>query len=193
MKINSAALSAKIEAFKASSEGKETIKNAVVKYLEGESTGGHGGSGGGSEAITYDKMEKAAKELIAMVRKHAASAGLPASVMAHIESLEASPIVTRDDGSAQISINMMDDPSRPSLLPENFSGLPNIVASFNRGIDAHGSVFGYWESAGKEVWSQRHRPALLFMQSAINEFNVKYGSKYNVTVTLAPEYASKGS
>lgn len=192
MKINSAALSAKIEAFKASSEGKETIKNAIVKYREGGSTGGQGGSGGGSEAITYDKMEKVAKELISMVRKHAASAGLPASVMAHIESLEASPIVTRDDGSAQISINMMDDPSRPSLLPEDFSGLPNIVASFNRGIDAHGSVFGYWESAGKEVWSQKHRPALLFMQAAINEFNTKYGSKYNVTVTLAPEYASKG-
>lgn len=190
MKINSAALSAKIEVFKASSEGKETIKNAIVKYREG---GSIGGSGDGSEAITYDKMEKVAKELISMVRKHAASAGLPASVMAHIESLEASPIITRDDGSAQISINMMDDPSRPSLLPEDFSGLPNIVASFNRGIDASGSVFGYWESAGKEVWSQKHRPALLFMQAAINEFNAKYGSKYNVTVTLAPEYASKGS
>lgn len=190
MNIDFSSISSKVNKYIASDDGKKKIQQKMSELRSG-----HGGSktSGGSIVLTYDQMQDAAKELIALIRRHAASAGLPPSVMVHVESFEDSKIIVKGDGSAEISINMMDDPKRPSLLPEDFDGVENIVAIFNRGVHAQGAVYGYWASAGKDVWSQGTRPALHFMESAINEFNMKYGGKYDVTVTLNAQYTHSGS
>lgn len=190
MTIDFSSILTKVNNYIASDAGRKQIQQ---KMFELRSGCGGGKTSNGSTVMTYNQMQDAAEELVALIRKHAASSGIPASVMAHVESFKASSIIVKGDGSAEASINMTDDPRRPSLLPEDFDGVENIVATFNRGVNAAGKVYGYWASAGKDVWSQQTRPALHFMEAAINEFNAKYGKTYNVTVTLNAQYTHGGS
>lgn len=173
-----------------SPEGQKRISEKLNIYRSGgdQHVNSSGKTYGGSTIVTYDQMEIAARDFIAIVRKHAASSGLPESVMAHIESLYAAPISVNSDGSASIDISMSDDPHRESLQPERFDGLENIVAAFNVGIDAEGSVFGTWKSRGIDTWSRKSRKGLHFIQAAVNEFNAQYGAKYNVTVSINSQY-----
>lgn len=190
MSLSEAEIMARLNKWVTSSEGQKRISEKLISYRSGadQHVNSTGKTYGGSTIITYDQMEIAARDFISILRRHAASAGLPASVMEHIESFYSAPIVVNADGSASIDISMADNPHRESLQPDDFDGLDNIVAAFNSGIDAKGSVFGTWKSRGIDTWSKRSRKGLHFIQAAVSEFNAHYGAKYNVTVTIDSQY-----
>lgn len=77
---------------------------------------------------------------------------------------------------------------RESLCPDEYDGIDNIVALFNNGYEARASVYGYWVSKEKWVWSTRKRPALHFMQESIEQFNSQYGAQYNCKAVLGEQY-----
>lgn len=176
-----------------SPEGKKQISETIASYRRGEDSyvNSSGKTHGGSVIVTYKQMQAAANDFLSMLRKHAASAGLPSSVMEHVESFTASPLVVNKDGTATIDINMLDNPHRESLQPENYRGADNIVALFNVGYKAPGAVYGTWQSKGIDTWSLSHREGSFFLQAAVNEFNAKYGAKYNVTVSIDGQYEKR--
>lgn len=189
MGISLGAIAGKLKQYADSPAGKQRMAEAVQRIRESKGlSGGSGRTQAGDVVATYDQMQAAAKELVALIRKHAAGASLPPSVMAHIESFSDLPLVVHPDGSASIAINMLDDPSRPSVQPENYDGAYNIVALFNAGYTAKGSVYGSWKTAGRDIWTKKHRDGLFFLQKAIEEFNSKYAAKYNVSVRLDGQY-----
>lgn len=176
-------ITGKVNSFLSSSAGKNKIK---------------GLTGGGNGTVDLEERRKemilAAQGMVALLKQHAASAGLPASVMAHVESFAASAPTINDDGSGFAVINMGSDPTRPSLCPERYGGVHNIVALFNNGYEASASVYGKWEGHGDVeggsafIKSRPQRGGLGFMQSAVADFNGKYGSKYNVIAVLGGPY-----
>lgn len=191
MSLSEGEIMARLRKWVSSPEGQKRIAEKVSFYRNGGDShvNSTGKTYGGSRIVTYDQMESAAEKFIEIVRTNAASAGLPPSVMAHIESFYAAPIVINEDGSATIDISMADNPHRDSLQPETYKrGADNIVALFNKGYNAKGSIYGLWESRGEEVWSRKSREGLNFLQAAMNEFNANYGAKYNVTVTIDSQY-----
>lgn len=187
MGVSVSAIAAKLDAWEKSDDGQKKIRE-IIKDIQ-KSKGHSGKTGTGDIIVTHEQMEAAAKDFISMIRKHAASSGIPDSVMGHIESFQDSPLVENPDGSVKIEINMLDNPRRESVQPSTYQrGSDNIVAAFNVGYSAKGQVFGQWETAGKSIWTLKHRDGLYFLQRAVEEFNAKYGKKYNVTVTLDSQY-----
>lgn len=187
MPINLGSVMNKVNNYASSPAGRKKISNVISGV----------GIGNGDLALRRIEMIMASHEMIALLRQHAASAGLPASVMSHVESFVANIPKVNDDGSGIVAISMGSNPSRPSLYPEKYDGAYNIVALFNNGYDASGVVYGHpnVEIDGQQsingffyTKSKQHRDGLGFMQSAVAEFNAKCGSKYNVTAVLGGSY-----
>lgn len=194
MGINLSGIQSKVNAFANSPAGKAKIRKAILSE-----SGTGTGSGDGIIDLEKRRQEMiiAGQEMLAIIRKHAASAGLPASVMAHAESFVAGPPNINDDGSGSLSVWMSDNAGRPSLQPSMYEPIYNIVALFNNGYDAGGVVYGSpeVEIEGQQsingffyVKSKQHRDGLGFMQSAVAEFNTRFGDKYNVTAKLSGTY-----
>lgn len=186
MAVNVSSLAAKLNAYANSGEGRARIASKVIELRR--SGGMNTRTEAGDLVISFAQIQAAAADLVSMVRKHAASAGLPASVMADVESLQQSGFTENEDGSVHVELTMTADKSRASVQPEKYDGSYNIVAAFNKGYNASGSIRGYWESAGEEVWTRQSRQGLYFLQAAIAEFSAKYGAEYKVTVKLSGEY-----
>lgn len=188
MSLGSSGIMAKLQDYARTPEGKKKMDDKIKAYRSGKDpkVKATGKTYGGGQIMTEKDMVKAAKELIAMVRSAAAAAGLPASVMEHIESLDYTSPFINADGSASIQIYMSDDPHRDSLMPKKYGGVDNIVAIFNSGYSADGQVYGKWH--GKKIASLTERPGSFFMQKAISTFESKYGEKFDVSVSINPEY-----
>lgn len=188
MGINMGSIMAKVNAFAKSSAGKRRIAAA---------TGGAGGGGSVNLEERRAEMIAAGQEMVALLRQHASGAGLPASVMDHIESFIALAPIIDDDGSGSLAITMTSNPSRPSLYPEKYDGAYNIVAIFNNGYEASNVVYGRPEVEVEGqlsidgffyAKSKQHRDGLGFMQDAVADFNAKFGGKYNVKAVLSGMY-----
>lgn len=189
MAISTSGIMAKLNTYAKSPEGQKKMDDKIRAYRKGADprVAATGKTYGGGSIMNEKEMVSAAKELIAMVRSSAASAGLPASVMEHIESLDYTMPFINADGSASIQIYMSDNPHRDSLMPQKYGGVENIVAIFNSGYSADGRVYGTWH--GKKIASLEQRQGSFFMQKAVNAFEAKYGSKYDVSVDLSSEYS----
>ena len=72
---------------------------------------------------------------------------------------------------------------RPSLVPEKWDGVPNIVLHLSNGWRANGSVSGLWH--GEYTKSRRSYSGDPFMREAINEFNLTHT---NATARLNNSY-----
>lgn len=78
---------------------------------------------------------------------------------------------------------------RKSLIPNEYpEGIDNIIALFDKGYNAKKRVYGYWDSVGRRISSLTNRPALDFMQEAIEDFNQKYSSLYSCKAELGQQY-----
>lgn len=189
MGVNLGSIVDKLNKYASSKAGKAKMDAAIQSIREGGNASlGSRALGTNTGVATYHQMEAAAEDLIAIIRRHAASSNLPESVMAHIESFCKTPLIKNPDGSASISLTMTDDLSRESLQPDKFDGSYNIVAAFNSGYSAKGSVYGLWKSKDIKVKSLSVREGSRFIQSAVDEFNSKYAAKYNVTVSIDSVY-----
>lgn len=183
MKIDMGYVMGQVKKYASSPSGKKQISNAL------------GGSGTGNVDLDLRRKEMilAGQEMVALLRLHAASAGLPASVMSHVESFFAGAPKLNDDGSGIIYVSMSSDPKRPSMYPEKYSGVSDIVAIFNDGYEASNFVYGspQVEIEGQTsikgffyTKSKKSREPLGFLDKAVDDFNVTCGGKYNVKATL---------
>lgn len=77
-----------------------------------------------------------------------------------------------------VEVYFSDDLSRPSLYPEQYSGINNIAALLNNGYEARDYVYGEWH--GERIRSRKSLGGMHFMQSAKRNFEGNYGSEYNV-------------
>lgn len=180
--LNMDAIMGKVNKWAKSSTGKKTMADVIRDYRQnGISKTGAGGDGG--FVFTTDMMEKVANELIVALQRsaHHLELGkvLQPSVAEHFNSLFAGYPEMEENDKYVVYIEFTDDLHRDSLLKRDGTrtgaGIDNIVRMFEEGVNTDkGSVFGLWESIGQDVWSVNHRPALGFVQSTIDRFNMKY-------------------
>lgn len=188
MAISAAALMGKVEAYAKTPAGQKKMSDKITSYRNGSDAhvSQTGRTYGGGKIMTIDQMVDAAKDLIAILKRAAASANLPESVMEHVESYMFTTPYVLPDGSMAMEIYMSEAPGRASLYPEKYGGVDNIVAIFNNGYTAKDRVYGNWHE--KYVSSLDKRQGTFFMQKAIDEFMSKYSAEYDVSVELDPIY-----
>lgn len=181
--INMSSIMGKVDKWAKSPAGKKDMADVIRAYrASGVST-----TGGGGFVFTQAMMTDVTNELIAALRRsalHLQIGGLlQPSVVEHFDSLTGTMPQIQPNGDYLVLIEFTDDVHRDSLLKRDGTrtgtGIDNIIEMFEKGVTedggaAKGSVFGLWESAGYETWSVRHRPALGFVQSTIDRFNMKY-------------------
>lgn len=188
MDLSTADIMSKLNAYANSSEGQKKMSDKIRSYRNGSDphVSATGKTYGGGIIMSDKQMIAAAKKLIATIRSVAASSGLPASVMEHIESLNYTLPYEFTDGSKGIQIYISDNPKRESLYPAKYGGVDNIVAIFNNGYSAKDSVYGVWH--GKPAKSLDSRQGSFFMQKAVDQFMSSY-SDYDVSVDLSSDYS----
>lgn len=159
-------LDEKINSYLKSPEGKKKITEAKVKALKaGKSFGGYGGSNSFS-TITAEEAAKKMKEIL--IEKLAE---------VNLGSIDSEDIIIQDptvnpDGTITVGLSFdAQSVKRPSLAPDLYDGVENIVVHLTHGWSARRNIRGYWESAGMTVWSRRKFDGNDFMQRAIDEFN----------------------
>lgn len=132
-------------------------------------------------------MIEAAQKLIDVIKD-----SLPLSIQDNVEIGYTKPIQTNEGWRVEINFDT-ESIFRKSLLNDGDSGygITNIVALLNNGYHARKQVYGYWDTAGRKIWSRQDREALGFMQEAINTFNNNIGSHYNCTAELSNVYKKK--
>ncbi|MPL95089.1 hypothetical protein SDC9_41252 [bioreactor metagenome] len=154
-----------INKFLASPEGKKRVEQEKKKALK------EGRKFGQPEGATISKTdaEKAAQKMKNILLKHLATVNLQTIFPDDIVVGE--PKI-QSDGTISIDISFDSEAvKRPSLAPEKYDGVENIVVHLTHGWDANGSVHGYWESAGRMAWSRQSFVGDDFMQHAVEEFN----------------------
>jgi hypothetical protein len=201
-------LNALISKWEKSSGGKARIQ-AYVNGLVGR---GSGRTVGGSTYVGRDDMIMAAREMVEYVKSSASDAGLPASVIANINSLTYTEPYDDGNGNIRIDLYFADRSNgslgRPSLYEEGYpEGVGNIIALFNNGYNAKNYVYGWWDNhtaslessvdtkyrsgistSSVYIRSKLNREATLFMQGAVRRFNEKH--KESITAVLnSSEYS----
>lgn len=178
----------KLDDYARSAEGQKRMADKIRSYQNGSDSHvlSTGKTYGGGIIMTDKQMISAAKKLISIIRSSAASAGLPASVMEHVESLDYTYPFEKPDGSKGIQIYITDDPKRPSLYTKKYDGVDNIVAIFNNGYSASKSVYGVWHD--KKTKSLDKRQGSFFMQKAVDQFLSAYAG-YDISVSLSSDYS----
>lgn len=141
---------------------------------------------------TKAEMLIKAEEMKSILLKHITSdtrvkgrhglADFPASAI-----IVESPKPVGNTGDYMINISFSSEAlQRDSLVPESYpEGVPDIIALFVHGYNAHGSVFGEWH--GNNHVSLRHREPNDFMARAVEEFN-RSQKNGQVTAVLTRKY-----
>lgn len=198
--INMASIMNKVGAYSRSVNGKLRMQECIQNYTKE----GRQKTEAGGRIISDADMLIAANKMIEFLRGAAMACGLPASVMRHFDSLEASGIEKMPDGSSVVYVRFGGDLHRESLYPEGYDGVNNIVALLNNGYHARDYVYGSWDGhspTGESIMdltrttdfsayirSRKDREGLGFIQQAIQNFNSAYGSEYNVTAVAGDDY-----
>ena len=201
--INITSIINKVRNFEKSKEGKKRIKD----YIDNCAANGVGVTHGGGRIITIKDMETAASYMIQTMVDVAREKNLPESVMAHFNSLTSTPPLQNADGTHSIHIFFSDDLSRFSLKiaygkrkgeyvgDKKGDKLINIVSLFDTGMDAETMAYGIWDGyeALGAVAGLTHRDEMHFIRDAVNEFNLKFGSVYNVNAYISadPDYYAR--
>lgn len=197
--INLRAIDEKCRRWSNTTEGKRRMRQAMREAVRE----GRQYTGCGDRVATETDMWTAAAKLINVLHSTAQSYGLPASVMAHFDSLHSSEIHQMPDGTSVIYIYFGDDLHRDSLYSDGYDGVDNIVAVLNNGYHAANYVYGSWDGhspTGESLFdgrsidtsayirSRKDRDGLAFMQQAVQDFNGNYGADFNVTAVVGDEY-----
>lgn len=190
--INMDSILDKVYAWERSDKGQKKIQGTVNKYVQNNVDK----TKAGSRVVTQKAMREAAQKLVQTVKDTAHSCDLPASVLAHFDSLSVGKLQRQADDSYIIEINFTDDLTRESLQPEKYGGVRNIIAIFNNGYpsdmsrsEAISHVAGYWH--GKETVALEFRHGLYFLQTAVNDFNLNYGIPLGMYAELGAVYDSE--
>lgn len=190
--VNADTILDKVYAYEKSDKGQKRMRQTLDKYIKNNTNT----TGAGSKVLTYAKMQEAGRKLVNMLGQAARGSGLPSSVANNFDSLKCGKPQKLSDGTYKIELAFTGDLSRPSLQPEKYGGVTNIVAIFNNGYprdrgksEAISHVTGWWH--GKNTTALGYRPGLYFMQSAVNSFNDMYGAEFDIYAELADVYLSE--
>lgn len=182
----------KLEDWERSEKAQKKIQSTIDRYIRTNKSR----TDAGGHVITKAEIKNAATKLVTLIKSYARGYNLPASVMAHFDSLTVTAATRSDDGSYTVEINFTDDLSRESLQPDKYGGVDNIIAIFNNGYPADRSrsaaisyVHGWWHS--RETQALEYRPGLYFLQDAVNDFNENYGMALGMYAELGTVYESE--
>ena len=152
--INMDSVLSKVDDWKESSKGKRRMKSTIDKYVKNNV----GKTQAGSTVLTRKMMADYGNKLIQAVRNAASGHGLPGSVMDNVASLKKGKTAILPDGSYIMELSFGDDLTRPSLEPERYGGVRNIIAIFNNGYpkdsgrsEAISNVYGWWNGEYMDV------------------------------------------
>ena len=181
--ISANSLMKKLNTYAATPKGKKAIKDVV----DGSKKSGKR-LASGDKIISEADMDAAADRLIEIIKSL-----LPDSIKTVGDSLGRSLPEEQATGETEVKIYFNEaELRRESLRSDLFpDGIDNIVALLNNGYNARNYVYGEWK--GHNVWvrSRKDREPLLFMQKAVDEFNARYGERYNVTAILDSAYGGE--
>ena len=205
MSVNLSSVMGKVADYANSKEGKAKMKNTIDEYKRGSKDF----TAAGSEILNYDRAAGLCYAFIEYLRRIVSSHGLPSNITRHFEDLNYSVIDAGDHFEGYIYFGNEDALSRESLYDERYEGINNIVALFNNGYVASNPVYGWWDGhhpTGDEsvfrsgslsnsayVRSKQERPALGFMQEAVQEFYEFYKGKYAMVISLDDIYTDGGN
>jgi len=187
--INMNSIMGKVRSYIRSAEGKLRMKQKIEQYRRDDV---HKTAGGG-KVVTYAMMREAAWKFIKVLLDTARGYDLPPSVMQYFYTLNYSEPQQMPDGSTTIFVYFDGDGDlhRESLMPEDYSGIDNVVALLNNGYDEHPNMAKVWgEWHGRFIHGLTERAGLQFIQQAVNDFNSNYGTAYNVTAVAGDDYQS---
>lgn len=184
---NMASIERKIRQFENSGAGKRAKKECVARYIEQ----GVSKTGAGSlltSLPTTKVMERIGGEFVDTVCRIARGHGVPESVMEHLEGMRVGDPQKLDECTYSVDLFVGGDTSRPSLRPDDYDGVYNIVAVFNNGYskDSIKYIYGEWHN-----WFFRALPkreGLHFLEAAASEINKKYAGRYNIEILLGEDY-----
>lgn len=204
--IDESALMAKLHAWEKVPENRKRM-DAKIKEISGRD--GVATTAAGSRVRTEEDMLMAADKFIDILQRCAEDANLPESVMAHFRELFASRPVKLPNGETVVVVRFGGDLHRDSLENDlGYEGIDNIVALFNNGYKAGGTVYGWWNGhspttaetgyrsgSGENTYawvpSKAERPALKFIQQAVADFNGNYGADYGAVAIAGEDYSKK--
>lgn len=155
----------KVNAYLKSPKGRKKIAETKAKTFKEGRTFGQSGTG----AVSKDSAKQAAQKMKTILLAHLASASL--------QTIFAEDIIIDEptiDKNGNIAINIRFDTEamkRPSLWPDEYEGVENIVVHMTHGWGAKGSVYGFWESARQMTHSRSFFAGDDFMREAVEEFN----------------------
>ena len=171
--LDEAAVEAKVKKYLNSPQGKKKLQDKVNQYIDNDTRQ----SQGGSKIVTLAWANELARELCDLINSHAAGAGLAESVQAHVQSLTPLWAERGHLGSVKAGLSFRDaNMARPSVIPQIYGGVDNIVAMFEFGWNAKAPLFGWWHIVHDYVQTRQFQPPLHFIGSAVEEFNSKYAS-----------------
>ena len=176
-------------------EGQKRMKACISKAV---TSGGKLASG--SKVPSTRDMSAAAADMISIVRNK-----MPSSI-SDIAMFASTP-QKNGDGDYVVYLNFDESALHRDSLENDereYDGIDNIVALLNNGMHASGFTYGWWNGhkptgeslafsvhgAEDYAWvrSVKDRDPLLFMQSAVAEFDTKYSKKYGAKAVLSDDY-----
>lgn len=184
--INESSISKKIDQW-SKHDGAKKADEKIAEYIDKDIRK----TKGGGQVVTIQWVKEMAADLCKMITANAAS--LAMSVQANVASVHWSTPVRGPGGTIKVAINFSNSGmSRPSLVPEKYGGIDNIVALFEIGDSApHPRVHvRIIDGSGNktEKWSTDYIEGRGFIKSAVSEFNSKYG-RFGVEATVNSPYA----
>lgn len=170
--INAGAIRSKAQAALGNAKAQGRMQAAVAKAVQtGRTQGG----------TVIHTPEEAASKFIDVLHQSIDSAGITANQAAAISSISAGGAaggVTSNGVTYTIGISWTGDRTRPSLVPERYGGVYDLVGLLDKGWNASGSVYGTWH--GHLTFNRMSQAAGNFVDSAIGTFMGAYASEYHV-------------
>lgn len=150
------------------------VQNKVDKYMLGEISISFGRDRGAPPPPSL-----AAAKFIEVLQNEICSSGLSKDAIDAVSNLSHGSAYRSGVNKYIIPIYFTGELSRPSLDPERYGGINNIVALLNSGVDhkMH-AVHGEWH--GVETWSKTVIPGAHFIENAIRNFMSNYSTEYGV-------------
>lgn len=122
--------------------------------------------------------EEAASKFIEVLKNSIDTSGLSPNAISAISNIDYGD-VTIHGATGTVKIQFVGDMSRPSLVPNVYDGIDDIVALFNNGVDHKmRGVHGTWH--GNETWSRTVIPGTHFIEQAVSTFMGLYATEYGV-------------
>ena len=217
MNINIASIQSKLESYAKSTEGKAKIAGTLQQMQEDGLEQTAGGSLIISKKV-MDEIADELMDTVRNSARSSDFAATATSVIDHFDHLSKGELIKEKDGSYRYDITFegKTDGENSSLARKSLDDgdyhaeqeyLQNIVALFNNGYrDGHPTSYkygwwfghkptgeayfrsGWYDSTDAWVRSKIDRPALQFMQRAVEDFNAKYETKYGIKAVLSAEY-----